>query len=509
MASPIVARRHGDDYQARLFWLKAACLLDPHSPVISVAYEVGPKGFDDIQVQFDPAAPLHDHEGKPIYREHIQCKWHTTAGSFGYADLIDPRFINATNFSLLQRARSAQTTYAPDGLGCQFKLLTNWRLVPNDPLQALVRKYSDSIDLKLLSEGKTGTSLMGKVRKLWREHLSLDDAGLSLVARVLAISETTESLVSLRDRLDEKFAFVGMKRVPAGDTGFFYDDLILKLLAQGRMKFDRATFRAMLDREGLLVSKTERNTRESIGVRSFMHPIDSLEERCSSILDFVPEFEGRYIRQDSHWKDKIVPQLAKFLSEKAKGLDQLSLIMDTHVSIAFAVGAVLNMKCGKNIQIEQRTNGRRFWSVDDTTIDSGWPRMAFQEEEIEGSGDAIALSIGLTHDISATVRSFIKAGELKVKKLLHCKLSGGSSHRSILNGSHAAVLAEETVNAAQSILHRSLTGRHTHIFIAGPNGFAFFLGQHQKTIGPCSIYEWDFDGEKGGGYSLGVTLGKS
>ena len=41
MARSIVARRHGDDFQARLFWLHAASLLDPHSPVIKVAYETG------------------------------------------------------------------------------------------------------------------------------------------------------------------------------------------------------------------------------------------------------------------------------------------------------------------------------------------------------------------------------------------------------------------------------------------------------------------------------------
>ena len=125
MATANVARRHGDDFQARLFWLKAASLLDPQSPIISVGYERGPKGFDDIHVEFDPDRARRDHEGKPIYKEHIQCKWHTTAGSFGYADLINPDFINANRFSLLQRAHDAQKNHALDGLGCQFKLLTN------------------------------------------------------------------------------------------------------------------------------------------------------------------------------------------------------------------------------------------------------------------------------------------------------------------------------------------------------------------------------------------------
>ena len=45
------------------------------------------------------------------------------------------------------------------------------------------------------------------------------------------------------------------------------------------------------------------------------------------------------------------------------------------------------------------------------------------------------------------------------------------------------------------------------VFIAGPNAFTFFLGQHQQALGPVSSYEWDFDGQRGGGYSLGLSVG--
>jgi hypothetical protein len=45
--------------------------------------------------------------------------------------------------------------------------------------------------------------------------------------------------------------------------------------------------------------------------------------------------------------------------------------------------------------------------------------------------------------------------------------------------------------------------RTTHIFIAGPNAFAFFLGQHHIAIGSTAVYEWDFEGRRGDSYSLG------
>lgn len=281
---------------------------------------------------------------------------------------------------------------------------------------------------------------------------------------------------------------------------------IIKLLAQGQIHFDRKSFREMVEREGLLDPENETDKRPSIGIRSFMHPIDSLEERCESFLDLVPHFDGRYIRQDSHWQSKIVPELQSFLSNKARGSDYLRLIIDAHVSVAFAAGAVLNVKSGKSIELEQRTNGRRFWSIDDTPLDPNWPKMVFDEEIIATEGDAIAIAICLTHDISSDVRAFMKRGKLPITKILHCKPDTGSSQRSIQSGRHASMLAEAVVRRLQTISPGRPGRRHTHIFMAGPNGLAFFLGQHQQAIGPVSIYEWDFDGQRDGGYVLGISL---
>jgi hypothetical protein len=241
---------------------------------------------------------------------------------------------------------------------------------------------------------------MGKVRKLWREHLGLDHTSLSVVARVLAIAETTESLASQRERLDERFAFVGMKRIPPTDPAFLYDDLIVKLLAQGRNEFDRETFKDMVRQENLLDLSKKVDPTPTIGIRSFMHPIDSLEERCQGILDLVPYFDGRYIRQNADWQNKIFPELQSFLSQAARANDHLPLIVDAHVSIAFAVGAFLNVKSGKRIQFEQRTNGRQFWSMDDAPVDLAWSKIVFEEENIAAGGDEIALAISLIHDVS-------------------------------------------------------------------------------------------------------------
>ena len=55
MADAVVARWHGDNYQARVFWDNALNLLLPHSCVVEVTFEAdGPKAFDDVVVKYDP-----------------------------------------------------------------------------------------------------------------------------------------------------------------------------------------------------------------------------------------------------------------------------------------------------------------------------------------------------------------------------------------------------------------------------------------------------------------------
>lgn len=507
MTKAIAARRQGDDFQARLFWLYAANLLDRGSAVTKVAYETGPRAFDDIQVEYDPKAAPLDHEGQPIYRRHIQYKWHTTACVFGYSDFADPAFINASTVSLLQRAQEAQRVHAPDGPGCRIELVTNWRLRADDPLLELIGKNSDALRLGRLFQGKTTRSRMGQVRALWREHLGVDDEALKLVARVLAVAEATESLMALRERLDERFAVVGLRRIPASESAFIYDDLLAKLLAQGRIEFDRDSFREMARSEGILDDPPPREDVPAIGIRSFMHPIDNLENRCTRMLNLVPYFDGRYIRDPEDWERRVHPELRGFVLDAAQAGDQLRVILDTHVSLAFAVGALLNVKSGKRVEIEQRTGGRRFWSVDDGTPDASWPEFVFEHEQLAEDQDEVAVTVSLTHDVTRDAGAFVTRRLPQVRDVLHCRPEGGPSQHSVRCGRHAWQLAEALVRGLSELRSSRQRFSRVHFFLAGPNGFAFFLGQHQQTIGSAFVYEWDFDGLRDGGYGLGLTIG--
>ncbi|CUJ21913.1 SAVED domain-containing protein [Achromobacter dolens] len=502
MTQAVAVRRDGDAFQARIFWRKAACLLDPTSPVTVVGFESGPKGFDDVWVAYAADGAPGDHEGRPILREHIQCKWHVSINDFGYADLIDPEWINANKFSLLQRARAAQVAHARDGIGARFKLLTNWRIGQADPLRGYINQKSKTLRLKDLFDGTTDRSAAGKVRKLWREHLGIDDQELMLLARTLSLDTDSTSLDDHRDNLDLLFENRGLRRVPVNESSFVYDDVAFQWLAQGRLEFDRKSFRDACKREGLLAGDSLAHV--VFGVKSFEHPFDRLEDRCTVVLDLIPHFDERAIRDQADWATTLYPKLKGFLQTAAKDNQHLRLTLDAHITLAFAAGSVLNIKSGRNVEIEQRTVHRNVWHSSDTPRDPCWPGWEFELESVNESGGDMAVAVCLTHDVVPAVKAHLAASLSQASSLLIARPTCGAGARSVVCGQHAFDLAEAL--ALQINQKRNANKPPLHLFIAAPNAFTFFLGQRQPSLGKTTLYEYDFEGANGGGYKESLVL---
>lgn len=502
MTQAVAVRRDGDAFQARIFWRKATCLLDPKSPVTQVGFESGPKGFDDVWIAYAPDRAPGDHEGRPILREHIQCKWHVSVNDFGHADLIEPEWINANRFSLLQRARTAQMVHARDGIGVRFKLLTNWRIGQADPLRRYINQKSKTLRLKDLFDGTTDGSMAGKVRKLWREHLNIDDQELMLLARTLSLDTDSTSLDDHRDNLDLLFENRGLRRVPVNESSFVYDDVAFQWLAQGRLEFNRQTFREACKREGLLTGDSRAHV--VFGVKSFEHPFDRLEDRCTVVLDLIPHFDERAIRDQTEWATTLYSKLKSFLQTAALDNQHLRLILDAHLTLAFAAGSVLNIKSGRNVEIEQRTLHRNVWHSGDMPRDPSWPTWEFDLEALNESEGDMAVAVCLTHDVVPAVKAHIAASLPQASSLLIARPTSGVGAKSVACGQHAFDLAE-------ALALRITQNRHTnrpplHLFIAAPNAFTFFFGQRQPGLGKTTLYEYDFEGTNGGGYRSSLSL---
>lgn len=502
MTQAVAVRRDGDAFQARIFWRKAVCLLDPTSPVVRVGFESGPKGFDDVWVEYEPERAPQDQEGQSILREHIQCKWHVTISDFSHADLADPEWINANRYSLLQRARKAQLEYAKDGKGARFQLLTNWRIGQNDPLRPLIHQRYKTLRLDGLFSTKTDASATGAIRKLWREHLGIDDAELRLLTRTLALHTDSSSLDDHREYLDVHFENRGLRRVPQNQSSFLYDDVAFQWMAQGRLEFTRNNFREACRRENLLVQDVRSHV--VFGVKSFEHAFDRLEDRCTSVLNLISHFDDRTVRDQDDWTSTLYPKLKDFLLGAARNEQNLRLILDAHITLAFAAGSVLNIKSGRAVEIEQRTIGRQVWHAADMPPDPTWPSWQFDVEKIADQPGEIAIAVSLTHEITPAVRTHIKQSLPGVSILLIARPSCGPGARSVACGRHAFELAETLAQRLNA--ERLDSSAITHLFIAAPNGFTFFLGQRQPSFGRTTLYEYDFEGTMGGGYKPSLLL---
>ena len=470
---------------------------------MSVGFETGPKSFDDLWIEYDTKNGPRDPTGHPLRRVHVQCKWHSSPNTYGYAELIKPEFISASAVSFLQRAMNAQKGSTPEGVGVQFKLLTNWRIERGDPLRALVKTRSGTLRLDLLYAPKTDKSRYGAVRKAWREHLGIGDEELKRLALTIAFGEATDSLEDLREKLDLRFKLAGLRRVPSYERAFFYDDLVYQWMGQNTVKFDRVSFREACEQERLLVGSEP--APRAYGVKSFEHAFDRLEDHCEEVLNFVPAFDERYIRSDSHWSEALLPRLKNFLVRAGSRHDRLRLALDAHATLAFAAGSVLDIKCGRTVELEQRTLSKSIWAPDDMPPDPAWAEFCFAVTEIDSSRPEVAIAVGITHDIARDVLAFIDRSLPTVGKLLVCSPSNGAGARKVVCGRHAFDLAESMVKKVRE-LRSPGSAALNHLFIAAPNTFTFLAGQRHAVLGPTRLYEFDFERQRHRTYRASLTL---
>jgi len=491
MVDAVTARWHGDNYQARIFWENAFNLLLPHSCVVEVTFEAnGPKAFDDVVVKYDPSVVRSGPER--VSAEYHQVKWHVeTGGRFGYEDFVDPDFIGAQTFSLLERLQQARRA-AP--ASAHFAFLTTYRIKDGDPLAGLISGHDKTLLIERLFDRTTDRSRMGKVRKRWREHLKLsNDDELKAVLRGLRVLEGHRSLEELRSEINLKATVVGVLACSAAESDFRYDELARQLKVRQLSALTRETLLQLCRDEGLLVERVgEPDPFLPIAIRSFLGPAaDIVGAAPENTLLLTDHFRQRYLQDDREWQRDIRPKVDAFLRDAVKKSACLRLILDAHASIAFLAGAVLDLKSGVQTQLVQKGRvGARTWRADDGTAAKG-SRFDVAEESL-GNGREIAIAISVSQPVVAQARTYI-AGQLpQVGKLISLAMPTGPGQQNVAGGEHAAALAEQVSNYVRT-LKADDPDAMVHIFAACPNSILFFLGQHHQGIAPCIVYEFDFD----------------
>lgn len=490
MVSAVIPRWHGDNYQARIFWESALNLLDPTSCVVEVTFEAdGPKAFDDVVVKYSPAVVRSGPDR--ISAEYHQVKWHVQyGGRFGYEDLINPEFIGAKKFSILERLMHARQSVPAST--SRFAFITIDRIKDDDPLGQLISGNDKTLLIEKLFDGTTDASRMGVVRKLWREHLKLtSNDELRDIVSGFRIFEGHLSLDELRSQINLRAQVVGLLSC-SNSSDFRYDELARQLKVRKLNTLTKEILVEFCRQEGLFSEPIIPDQYTPIAIRSFLGTASSVSGALEeNTLILTEEFKSRYLVDGREWQSDIRPRVKAFLTEILKKSAFLRIILDAHASIAFLTGTILNTKSGTTVELIQKGRiGSTVWSA----ADGKQSEVRFVHESISiQSGSEIAVAISVSQNVLSATQQYIESHLPNVGKILSITLPGGPGQQNIAGGAHAAALAEQLSNVIRGM--RASLECKIHIFAACPNALLFYLGQQSQGISPCLIYEYDFDRE--------------
>jgi hypothetical protein len=505
MASAISARQDGDEWQAYLFWQEAVSMLFG-GEISAVGFEVDEfRAFDDIAVNF--SKPRQDGRGGLVDAEYYQIKFSAAFTKKITADsLIDPKFINADSVSLLERLRDAVRLSRANGKRCRFSLVAPWPVDSDDDLGTLVDTSTGAIRLTVLRVGKTDISEMGKVRKKWRDVLKVDDDELFDVLQHLCISPRFETLESARRRLNMGFSSTGLKLIPDCTVTDQYAQLIWKLHKQGKQWYSPEDILTVCKQEELYVGLAEKTTSPParvLGVRSFMRWAENLEDETDAMVCVTEHFSQRQVKEASLWQSEILPRLQKFFSSEIKPGSAIDLELQTHASLAFATGYLVEPKAGVKVGVRQRSiGGIERWAVENPGTTAEMPVVNASERSF-GGGDGLACAFSVTHDIRESVSSHLSKDGF-TGRLLELTLES-QSQTAVANGHQAYQLA--SVMTREIAARRGSSASPVHLFLSAPNGLVFLVGQLSRALGEVQLYEFDFGSTKE--YSRSVLLSPS
>ena len=135
--------------------------------------------------------------------------------------------------------------------------------------------------------------------------------------------------------------------------------------------------------------------------------------------------------------------------------------------------------------------------------DSNWSST---RTNLSDGGADVAIAVSVTRDVADDVRAYIPKCSPAVGCLVEARPTVGVGVQSVTGADHAIALADKLADLIRSIRPRD--GGTAHLFIAAPNAVMFFLGQHRAALGKIQLYEFDFEGKRGGSYSPSLRLPK-
>ena len=488
MAKAIIARRKGDEYQARFFWLKLL-ELRTNDYVESVTLESDQVSFvDDVVVSY--CEPIKDWlTGERVIRDLFQCKYHMTQrDAFTHENLIDPRFINCKT-SMLKRLYDAYLKLSeelgPDAF--RLHIVSNWHWDHRDALAGHLHEKM----LRLTFYEKGLKSAEGQARSKLANHLLISEDDLRVFLNTVRFS-LGKDLTDLVEDLAVRLVKEGLKPIDSTRTTTVYDELAWKLFEQGRNSFDKDSFMKMIHEEKLKVPQSTEHSE--ISIQSFTQFARRPHDLQAAHLDLCKFFDGRFPKDNSYWKKEIPEQIAAFmLNENLSNLSQpIHLFFDCHLSIAFLAGHLISPKHRIEIIPTQKEGSNyALWEPNKSDINDDLWHL-----KIVGAVDGeLILGISVTHQIQTYLQPYLGVEGLdSLPQVLVCP-TGGACRNAVSGGDHAWQLGFQLADRLRQMLPD--TCHKIHLFFAGPVALGYILGHTLRGITSVTqLYEYDFDKER-------------
>ena len=491
MAKSIVARRNGDTYQARVFWLKLLELKN-NDYVESVTIENDRVPFvDDVVVSY--SKPIKERAtGKRVRCDLFQCKYHMTQrDAFTHKNLINRNFIHNKD-SMLKRLHEAYVRLSkklsPDAF--RLYIYSNWHWDHRDVLAEHL--YEEMIRSTFYEKGTK--SAVGKVRSKFANHLSVPEEELRPFLDTVRFT-LGKNLIDLKREMKRGIQLAGMKPIDPTVTHTVYDDLAWKLFEQGYHSFDKEAFNLMIQEEQLMAPPATEHSE--ISIQSFSQFARRPHDLLAAHLDLRPFFDERFPKEDSYWNKEIPEQISAFmLDEKLMELPQpIHIFFDCHLSMAFLSGHLISPKHGIQIIPTQKSSSTyELWEPNASGTETDlWTFQTVGEIDKE-----LILGISVTHQIHHHLKSYIAAeGLSEVPQILVC-LTGetGTALSVVSGGGQAWQLGYQLEKRLREM--RVHTCRKIHLFFSGPVALGYILGHTLRHITRCvQLYEYDFEGQRG------------
>ena len=490
MAKAIAARRNGDEYQARVFWLKLL-ELRTNDYVKSVTLESDGVSFvDDVVVSY--SEPIKDQTtGKrEVVCDLFQCKYHVTQNNaFTHENLIDPRFVNNQN-SMLKRLYDAYvklSTELPPG-AFRLYIFSNWHWAHQDALAKHL--HEEMIRSTFYENGPR--SAVGQARSKLAAHLSISEEELRTFLNTVRFT-LGKNLVDLAREMVPRLKLAGLQPIDPTVTHIPYDSLPWELFAQGRNSFDKVGFYQLIHEEKLIAPPVTEHSE--ISIQSFAQFARRPTDLQVAHLDLLPLFDRRFPITDAYWKKDIPEEISAFmLDEKLMDVPQpIHLFFDCHLSIAFFAGHLVSPKHRIQI-IPTQKNGSDYILWEQNAPDTDTNLWEFQT--VGKINEEVILEISVTHHIQKQSQSYLSTQGYN--ELPHIRVApiGGVGFTAVSGGTHAWQLGYQLAEQLRERIPE--TCQTVHLFFAGPVALAYVLGHTLRHITPhIQLYEYDFEGQRG------------